>query len=109
MKRLGKTTKTHLGFELVEFTASGHKCSLQESSIATERTLWLGPDSAAPKVMASKAASVGVKTDETCGWVPYPIPDEVLLNTRMHLNRRQVKALVRHLQSWLERGTFKVP
>jgi hypothetical protein len=29
------------------------------------------------------------------------------MNTRAHLDRRQVKALIDHLQSWLETGSFK--
>jgi len=108
MKRLGPTTKTQRGFEKVEFKdLYGCACSLQESSLATERAIWVGIDDANPLVLASQAAEVGVKTTATTGWVPYPIPESVLLHTRMHMNAAQVKALIRHLQRWVDDGTFK--
>jgi hypothetical protein len=111
-KTLGKVTKTARGFKQVEFTDRyGVPCSLQASSLAEyskpgTSAVWLGTDDPQPKVMAREAASVGVQTTETTGWVPYPIPDKVLLSTRMHLDRKQVAALVHHLQKWLEKDTF---
>lgn len=92
----------------------GVPCSLQASSLAIyckpgTSAVWLGCDDAQPKIMASDAARLGIKTDAPCGWIPYPIPDEVLLSTRMHLNREQVAGLIAHLQSWLDRDTFKAP
>jgi hypothetical protein len=112
MKRLGKTTKTKRGFETVEFKDHyGAACSLQASSLAVYETsaIWLGVDDADPKIFHGKAAEHGIKTEATCGWVPYPIPDDVLLTTRMHLNRDQVGALIAHLQKWLRDDTFKIP
>lgn len=38
------------------------------------------------------------------GWIEYPIPKEVLLSSRMHLNRNKVKDLVSTLNHWLEHG-----
>lgn len=111
-KTLGKVTKTGRGFPQVEFTDRyGVPCSLQASSLAEYEkpgtsAVWLGTSDAQPKVMASKAASLGVQTTETTGWVPFPIPDDVLLSTRMHLDRKQVAALIHHLQKWLEKDTF---
>jgi hypothetical protein len=70
--------------------------------------LWLGTDDADPKVLHHQAASVGVHTTSTEGWVPYPIPEEVSLNTRMHLNRHKVEALIHHLQAWLDTGSLKI-
>jgi len=110
---LGKLDRTSRGFELIEFKDYYDvSCSLQMSSLAIYEkpgisAIWLGCDDAQPKVLAVKAASVGVTTKETCGWVPFPIPEDVSLSTRMHLDRKQVEALIGHLQSWLERGTFK--
>ena len=66
--------------------------------------VWLGTDDAQPKVLWGDALAMGIKTDATSGWVPYPIPSQVLLSTRMHLNRKQVKELVEHLNRWLETG-----
>lgn len=108
MKQLGTPTKTERGFSLVEFEdIYGLGCSLQASSVARSgqpgtSAVWLGIDAVDAKVMARDAAAVGVKTAETVGWVPFPIPDEVSISTRMHLDRDQVKALVKHLQSWLD-------
>lgn len=84
-------------------------CSVQDSSLATEAAIWLGLDDARPVVMASKAASVGVNTTETTGWVPYPVPDEVLLHTRMHLTQAQVSALLPALQHFATHGRLPSP
>lgn len=110
--------KTSRGFQVVEFRdANGEKCSLQQSSailtgpLSVDRpgssAIWLGCDNADPKIMASKAAQHGVETSETTGWVPYPVPDDVLMNTRMHLDRERVVILILHLQAWLDTGKLK--
>jgi hypothetical protein len=36
--------------------------------------------------------------------MPYPIPKEVLLSTRMHLNREQVKEIIPILQKFVDTG-----
>jgi hypothetical protein len=85
---------TNRGFQYHEFKdLYGAIYSIQESSLATEEAIWIGIDDADPKIMASVAKAYGIETDETTGWVDYPIPNEVLLTTRMHLNRKQVKKL----------------
>ena len=68
--------------------------------------MWLGLDDANPQGMKSEAGELGLKLPpgEVSGWMPYPIPDEVLLSTRMHLNRDQVEGLIEHLQHWLDTG-----
>jgi hypothetical protein len=109
---LGAVSRTARGFELLKFTDRyGVQCSLQASSLADHEkpgtsAVWLGPDNASPKVMASEAASVGVNTEEKTGFVPYPIPAKVSLTTRMHLDREQVSALIISLQTWLESDSF---
>lgn len=108
-----KHSRTSRGFELVEFTDHyGKRCSLQQSSLAIYQkpgssAVWLGTDDADPKVMWKDAICMGVPTNATEGWVPYPIPPQVSLSTRMHLNRKQVKALIVRLQHWLNTGSFK--
>lgn len=103
MKRLGPQKRTHRGFKMVEFKdRNDTPCSLQASSLAEYMqpgisAVWLGTDDAQPKIL-----------EEGKGWIPYPIPAEVLLSTRMHLNRKQVAALIRHLQAWLDNGSFVV-
>lgn len=105
---LGKVEETSRGFEIIRFKDLYRApCSLQASSLADDDAIWLGCDDAEPKVLASEAHLFGIETKETTGWVPYPIPEEVLLTTRMHLNHEQVAALITHLQSWLNTGTFK--
>ena len=100
-----KKSKTSRGFALAEFTdLYGAKCSIQKSSLATDDAIWFGVDDADPKIMASQAKSFGVETQETTGWVSYPIPDEVLLTTRMHLNRKQVAKLLPVLQKFVDTG-----
>lgn len=112
---LGPVARTARGFELLEFKDRyGTPCSLQASSLAEYEkpgtsAVWLGTDDAAPKVLASQARSLGVDTAERTGWVPYPIPPEVSLTTRMHLDREQVAALIKHLQSWLDNDSFAGP
>lgn len=96
---------TNRGFFLGQFEDDyGQKCSIQMSSIATRRCIWLGIDDADPKIMASDARKVGIKTSETTGWIPYPIPEGVLLHTRMHLSREDVKRILPLLTKFAETG-----
>lgn len=105
MNRPMKITRTARGFALIEFADFYQaKCSVQKSSLATEDAIWLGVDDAEPKIMASQASQFGVKTKETCGWVPYPIPEGVSLTTRMHLTRDQVKELLPILRHFVKTG-----
>jgi len=93
---------TGRGFELIEFTdLYGAECSLQQSSL--EDALWFGPVDADPKIMASRTPEGGT------GFVPYHIPEDVLLNTRAHLSRSMVEGLVSHLQAWLQSGSMVPP
>jgi hypothetical protein len=118
---LGEDKKTGRGFALVEFTdAYGYECSLQQSSAISDDNdamdnpgssfVWLGVDDGKPKVMKSQAKALGLTlpTGEVSGWMPYPIPEEVQISTRMHLSREQVTGLVERLQRWLETGSFDV-
>ncbi len=109
---LGPVAETARGFEIIEFRDRYDvPCSLQQSSLADSdrpgaSAVWFGPDDASPKVIWHEAAAAGVKTDATCGWVDFPLPAQVSCNTRAHLSRDQVEALVNHLQAWLKNGTF---
>ena len=92
--------RTARGFAVAKFAdAYGHGCSIQKSSLATDDAIWFGIDDAAPKILASKAGVTNPETGEMTGWVPYPIPEDVLLTTRMHLTRENVAALLPILQS----------
>lgn len=113
MKTLGTVSRTVRGFSLVNFRDQYQsECSVQCSSAIGDDNLghpgssflWIGVDDPDPKIMASDAPFYGVKTEKTTGWVEYLIPEAVLLTTRMHLDREQVKGLIERLQYWLKNG-----
>ena len=100
-----KRDYTNRGFAFILFEDDYHnRCSLQESSVIPH--LWLGVEDTHPQVLASDAARLGVMTDKTTGWVPYPLPDEVKLSTRMHLTPNQALALGKALVQWGSSGGF---
>ena len=89
-----KSDKTARGFALKEFEDFYNvKCSIQKSSLATEDAIWFGCDEANPRILV-----------HATGWRPYPLPDGVLMDTRMHLTREQVKELLPILQKFVETG-----
>ena len=91
-KTLGRVTRTLRGFELIEFRDhNGHACSLQASSIILAEYVKPG------------TSAVWLGREENAA--PHPITGEVL-SPRMHLDRRQVAALISHLQCWLDADTF---
>lgn len=98
-------SKTNRGFKLIEFNDQyDTACSMQKSSLATEDAIWLGVHEANPKIMASDAKAAGIQTEQQTGWIAYPIPKQVLISTRMHLTREQVKSLLPILQRFVEKG-----
>ena len=100
-----KFNRTSRGFQRGEFTdLYGCKCSIQESSLATDDAIWFGVNDANPQILASKARKINPETGEMTGWVAYPVPDDVLMHTRMHLNREQVAALILVLQNFVDTG-----
>lgn len=97
-----KIERTERGFSIVNFKDRYDvECSLQKSSLATENCIWLGCNEANPQIMASRIMEGGV------GWVKYPIPDDVLINTRMHLTQDQVKELIPILQKFVNTGELE--
>jgi hypothetical protein len=97
---------TKRGFEISEFEdTSGLKCSLQMSSSAMEERIWLGVSEVVASIMARDAQMQGIEVKGPVeGWVDYPIPSEVLVSTRMHLNREQVAELIPYLQRFVDEG-----
>ncbi len=97
--------ETGRGFSNLEFKDHyGAECSIQKSSLATEDAIWIGINDANPQIMASQAKAAGIETNESTGWIKYPIHKEVLLNTRMHLTREQVAEMLPYLQEFVETG-----
>lgn len=92
-------TKTSRGFSLIQFEdLYDNKCNIQKSSLATEDAIWFGIENAQPRIMSSKTPQGGV------GWIDYPIPDDVLLTTRMHLSKDDVRELITILQNFVDTG-----
>lgn len=102
-----RVNKTPRGFSIINFEDRyGSVCSLQKSSLATEDCIWFGVDDPNSQIMASRAKEYGVDCEETVGWVPYPIPDEVSLTTRMHLTKKQVRDLLPALIKFARSGNI---
>lgn len=112
-----KQGKTVRGFANIEFIdLYGSQCSIQKSSLATEDAIWFGCDDPNPQILAKDANKHNmnieskdvnkhdIKCDQNTGWVKYPIPEEVLINTRMHLTRDQVKDILPILQKFVDTG-----
>lgn len=99
-------SSTDRGFGIYEFKDIYNSvCTLQSSSLATKRAIWLGIDDAEPKIMASDAIKAGIDTKgQSTGWISYDIPKEVLLNTRMHLSQEEVKKMLPILQKFADTG-----
>ena len=90
-----KVERTIRGFKFIRFEDTYKtKCSVQESSVGGR--LWLGVDDARPQVL---------KRDK--GWTPFNIPKEVLLHTRMHLDKKLARKLVKCLSKWIKSDTLK--
>lgn len=104
-----KYDKTVRGFGVVSFKDYyGSECSVQESSIVEPECVWVGVNDVQPKIMKRDAHKFGIQLpegEEVSGWMSFPIPDEVLLSSRMHLNKDQVESLIKILQNWLETST----
>jgi hypothetical protein len=95
--KMGTTSR---GFARMEFTdRNGVTCSLQQSSLAFEACVWFGCN------------DIGLKrfTPGGPGWEDIALADDPrgvchIANTRMHLSRDQVAALLPHLQRFAETG-----
>jgi hypothetical protein len=115
---IGESSRTNRGFEKVVFKDEyGKACYIQESSRAVCENddgtvddplgwIWMGIENAEPKIMKRDALKLGMPLPpgEVTGWTSFPIPDEVLLTTQMHLNEKQVRGLIARLNIWLETG-----
>lgn len=94
-----KASKTQRGFGIIEFTDRyGLKCSLQDSSLATEPAIWFGVDN--PEVIEfTNFPNLG----------PYKkiqLPENINISSRMHLTQSQVKELLPFLQRFAETGEY---
>lgn len=89
-----KFRPTNRGFMQGKFIdLYGAKCSLQESSLATQACIWLGVDEPEVKVLVPNV-----------GWQDVPIPHGALRSGRMHLTQKMVKKLLPALQYFAKTG-----
>lgn len=101
MKALGEVEHTARGFERIDFKDRyGSECSLQASSLAEYEepgisAVWFGPNDPDPKELVPGQ-----------GWVKRELPEGWHTTTRAHLDREMVRALIAHLQTWLDVGSF---
>lgn len=90
-------TVTARGFPFISFEDQyGEICSLQISSAMGEQTsCWLGVTTPTIQVM-----------EPGKGWQQVKLPEGAVVNSRMHLNQDQVRALLPHLQAFANSGEF---
>ena len=82
-----QSDKTGRGFLVLAFDdLYGQKCSLQNSSLATEGAIWLGVDNTGPQLTGPS----GSKNEE--------------VGARMHLTRKQVEQILPSLLTFVEKG-----
>jgi hypothetical protein len=96
-------TYTYRGFAVISFEdRNGNRCSLQKSSVATDDLIWLGCDEIGLKKFTPGRSWSDVPTEDN------PATGEMYVaNTRMHLTREQVGALLPHLQAFVETGDIE--
>lgn len=91
---MAKQSKTERGFSVIDFEdLYGAKCSMQQSSLATDNAIWLGCDS-------------GTHYQHPDGRVIPAAADSCA--ARMHLNRDQAKWLVKQLKNWIKTGEVEL-
>jgi len=104
----GKRTVT-INTKLVAFTdTNGKACTLQKSSDTLSDKIWLGTDKASLKLLNKVAFKHGLESEASTGWMDYPIPEDVVVESRMHLTRETVKELLPYLINFVETGELKL-
>lgn len=92
-----KVTKTSRGFGIATFTdVNGYECSIQDSSTADKRCLWLGVSNPDVKVMVPFT-----------GWSKMTLPASSLIASRMHIDRKIAKQLIVLLQKFVDEGCIR--
>lgn len=103
--------KTNRGFEYEPFTDTyGNECSIQESSNATKPCVWLGIAHPKVRMLAADILAAGwserVTYDDDGIWGTLHIPEEALIESRMHLDRKQAGALAKILTHFAKTGSL---
>ena len=93
-------SKTHRGFAITSFEdRNGVSCSIQKSSLATEDAIWIGCND--PGVKRCPRDNTGWHDVDLAAIFP---GQDVVVNTRMHLTRDQVKELLPILRHFAKTG-----
>jgi hypothetical protein len=88
--------KTNRNFDIASFKdVYDEECSLQKSSAASDDYIWLGISK--PKLTVFKDKNRGQ-------YLNCEMPDNFMVNSRMHLSRDQVAELLPYLQKFVETG-----
>jgi hypothetical protein len=88
---------TNRSFAFISFKdRNGVECSVQKSSLAFEDCIWFGCNAPNPRHFVPGE-----------GWIDLTLPDNTLCDTRMHLSREHVKALLPALQKFAETGEIE--
>lgn len=83
-------------------------CNIQKSSRATEDCIWLWVEDCNPQIMVSDAKKLWIPTDDNeVWWIDFKVPKEVVLTTRMEINKEQAKELVLKLNRFIETWDIK--
>lgn len=91
-------TKTCRGFLIGEFQdVFDVACTIQESSLASEPAIWIGPNDANPRYLSP-----------AIGWTSLPVPAGADFTTRMHLTQPMVASLLPHLQHFVRHGDLNL-
>lgn len=106
-------SKTNRGFELKHFNDTyGADCSIQESS-SVEPHIWLGVHTPEIKVMSKDKDAIkdiysipDKGSSDTIGWQTVILPEEIDAFSRMHLNKKQAKWLIKQLRHFVKYGTL---
>lgn len=94
-----KKSKTGRGFATLSFTDDyGCECSIQKSSSAFDSKIWFGIDK--PKVQRFNNNGTGWSDITPVSTKENP----VIIESRMHLTRKQVKKLIPILQNFVDTG-----
>ena len=92
-------TKTHRGFALITFQdLYDTPCNIQKSSLAFDDAIWIGCEG---RVHQRKKWN---KEHTSFDWATWNTPENVSLNTRMHLTRKQVFQLLPILLKFILTG-----
>ena len=86
---------TNRGFAIFEFEDRyGVKCSLQESSLATEGAVWFGPDEPNTRFLGSN------------GWEKFQYPPlrDLIHDTRAHITQQQMQELLPAFEHFAKTG-----